>query len=187
MKLFFDIFPVLVFFITFKLFDIYVATLLTMLAALGQMLFFWLKYRRLEQVQVLSMIFIFIFGGATLAFHDPSFIKLKPTGVYWLTGIIFLASYLFGKKTLIQKMMDKNFSLPPKNWYYLNHMWTLFFIVMGFLNLYVAYTCNTNTWVNFKLFGGLGLTLLFVVLQSFYLIKHIEKKEQKVSSPSSIR
>jgi intracellular septation protein len=103
------------------------------------------------------------------------FIKLKPTGIYWLSALVFFGSNYIGKKPLIQKMMEANVTLSKKIWYRLNIAWTWFFVLMGAVNLYVAYHFNTNAWVNFKLFGGVGFTVLFVLIQAFYLTRHMDE------------
>lgn len=186
MKLLFDFFPILIFFVSYKLFGIYDATAIAMVASLIQVVFHRLKHQRYEKMHLISLAIIFILGGATLFFHNPWFIKWKPTGIYWLTSLVFLASPFVGKKPLIQKMMDGNINLPEKIWYRLNYAWALFFVLMGSANLYVAYYYDTNIWVNFKLFGGAGFTLLFVFLQAIYLTKHLVEKdvEQQPSGES---
>ncbi len=183
MKLLFDFFPIIVFFICYKFFDIYVATAVAMAASLIQVILYRIKNQAYEKMHLISLGLILVLGGATLIFHNPWFIKWKPTGLYWLAGIIFFSSSFIGKKTIIQKMMDGNISLPPKIWTRLNSAWALFFIVMGTANLYVAYNYDTNAWVNFKLFGGAGITLLFILLQAIYLARHvIDDKAIKHSS-----
>ncbi len=177
MKLLFDLFPVFLFFISYKFFGIYIATTVAMVAAVMQVMIFRLKYQRYDNMHLISLALIVILGGATLIFHDPWFIKWKPTGIYWVTAIVFLGSQLFSKKTIIQKMMENDINLPSKVWERLNYAWILFFLIMGLLNLYVAYNFNTNIWVNFKLFGGAGFTLLFVILQSVYLTQHLAEKK----------
>lgn len=172
MKLLFDFFPILLFFICYKFFGIYTATAIAMLASLVQVIFHRLKYQRYEKLHLISLALILLLGGATLFFHNPWFIKWKPTGIYWLSSIIFFGSAFFGKKTLIQKMMDGNINLPQKIWRRLNFAWALYFVLMGALNLYVAYTYDTDFWVNFKLFGGVGFMLVFVFLQAIYLTRH---------------
>ena len=124
-------------------------------------------------MHLITFCLIFVLGGATLLLHDPVFIKWKPTGIYWLTALVFLGSQFYGKKTLVQKMMENNLQLPNFAWSKLNLAWVCFFTIMGCLNVYIAYNFDTNTWVNFKFFGGLGLTLIFVVIQSLYLSKHV--------------
>lgn len=172
MKLLFDFFPILLFFVCYKLFGIYHATAVAMVASIFQVIFHRIKYQRYEKLHLVSLGLILILGGATLFFHNPWFIKWKPTGIYWLSSLIFLSSNIIGKKTIIQKMMEANVSLPQQIWKRLNLAWGIYFMLMGGLNLYVAYTFDTDVWVNFKLFGGAGFMLLFVFLQSLYLTKH---------------
>jgi intracellular septation protein len=177
MKPLFDFFPILLFFISYKFFGIYHATALAMAASIAQVFFFRIRYQHYEKMHLISLTLILVLGSATLFFHDPWFIKWKPTGIYWLTAIALLASRFFGAKTLTQKMMESNINLPPHIWYRLNYAWASFFLLIGMLNLYVAYYYTTDTWVNFKLFGGVGLTLLFVILQAFYLSQHLIENE----------
>lgn len=176
MKILFDIFPVFLFFICFKFSGIYTATFVAMAASFVQLILFRIKEQRFEKMHLISFTMIMLLGGATLFFHNPSFIKLKPTGIYWLSALAFLGSFFIGKKTLIQKMIDGNIDLPAPIWNRLNCAWAVFFILMGSINYYVAYHYNTNVWVNFKLFGGAGLTLLFVFLQALYLSRHVIEK-----------
>jgi intracellular septation protein len=177
MKLLFDFFPILLFFIVFKFFGIYTATAVAMVASVTQVLFYRLKFQHYEKMHVISLAIIMVLGGATLFFHNPWFIKWKPTGIYWLSALVFLGSSFIGSKPIIQKMMEANVQLNTKIWHRLNAAWALFFVVMGALNLYVAYHYDTDAWVNFKLFGGVGFTLLFVLIQAFYLTKHMDEKE----------
>ncbi|MGV3739669.1 MAG: septation protein A [Gammaproteobacteria bacterium] len=172
MKLLFDIFPIVLFFLAYKFFDIYYATAFAMLASVAQVLFFRVKHQHYEKLHVISLLLILTLGGATLFFHNPWFIKWKPTGIYWLSAVIFLGSHYIGKKPIIQRMMEANVQLPSKVWRRLNCAWASYFLVMGFLNIYIAYFYTTNFWVNFKLFGGVGCMLLFVFLQALYLAKH---------------
>lgn len=176
MKLLFDFFPIVLFFIVFKFWGIYTATAVAMLASLSQVVLFRLKFRRFEKMHLISFAIIMILGGATLFFHNPVFIKWKPTGIYWFTAIVFFSSSFIGSKPLIQKMMEANVSLERGIWHRLNAAWSLFFVVMGSLNLYVAYYYDTDAWVNFKLFGGVGFTLIFVLIQALYLTKHMDEK-----------
>lgn len=173
MKLLFDFFPVLLFFITFKMYGIYFATGIAIVASFLQVALFWLIHRRFDKMHVITMFLILILGGATLFFRNPVFIKWKPTGIYWATALGFLISRYASKKTLIEKMMENNIQLKTIIWRRLNIAWVIFFVMMGFFNIYIAYNFDTNTWVNFKFFGGLGLTVIFVLIQSFYLAKHI--------------
>jgi intracellular septation protein len=181
MKLLFDFFPILLFFICYKFYGIYYATALAMAGSVFQVLFYRIKHQRYEKLHLISLGLILVLGGATLFFHNPWFIKWKPTGIYWLSSIIFIGSAYIGKKPIIQKMMDKNIQLPTKIWKRLNFAWAVYFIFMGALNIYVAYYYNTDVWVNFKLFGGAGFMLIFVFLQAIYLTKHsIEPSSSKL-------
>jgi intracellular septation protein len=175
MKLLFDFFPIVLFFIVYKVSDIYTATAIAMIASLSQVAFYRLKFQHYEKMHLVSLAIIMTLGSATLFFHNPLFIKWKPTGIYWLSALVFLGSSFIGSKPLIQKMMEANVRLPQKIWHRLNIAWTLFFIFMGAVNLYVAYHYDTNAWVNFKLFGGVGFTVLFVFIQAFYLTRHMDE------------
>lgn len=176
MKLLFDFFPIVLFFIVYKLSDIYTATAVAMVASISQVTLYRLKYQHYDRMHLFSLAIIIVLGSATLMFHNPKFIMWKPTGIYWLSAVVFFSSSFIGSKPLIQKMMDSNVQLSNTIWHRLNTAWGLFFIAMGGLNIYVAYNYDMDTWVNFKLFGGVGLTLLFVLIQAFYLTKHMDEK-----------
>lgn len=173
MKLLFDFFPIFLFFIVYKVSDIYAATLAAIIATAVQVAVTWFKTRKVEPMHLVSLAIIVIFGGATLFLKDELFIKWKPTVLNWLFGIAFLASQLFGKRTLIERMLGSQIELPEPVWRRLNLSWAFFFIVLGGVNLFVLYNFTTETWVNFKLFGLLGLTFLFVILQSVYLARFL--------------
>ncbi|HUL11588.1 MAG TPA: septation protein A [Methylococcaceae bacterium] len=173
MKLLFDFFPILLFFIAYKFYDIYAATAVAIAASFLQVGVSWYKTRKIEPMHLITLAIIVIFGGATLYLQDELFIKWKPTVINWLFGSAFLASQLFGERTFIERMMGANLTLPRPVWRRLNLSWALFFMLLGGVNLFVLYTFDTDTWVNFKLFGMLGLTFVFVLLQSVYLSRHI--------------
>jgi intracellular septation protein len=175
MKFLFDFFPILVFFICYKWFGIYAATATAMVLSIIQVAFYRIKYQRYEKMHLISLVLIVVLGGATLIFHNPWFIKWKPTAIYWLTAVVFLGSTFIGKKPIIQKVMENNITLPTPIWFRLSHAWTVFFAMMGIVNIYIAYHYDTDTWVNFKLFGGAGCTLLFVLIQALYLAKHAQE------------
>jgi intracellular septation protein len=177
MKFLFDYFPIICFFIAFKLWGIYVATGVAMGASILQLAIYWLKHRRFEKLHVITSIFILVLGGSTLIFHKPIFIKWKPTIVYWIFTIVLLASQ-FSAKTLIHRMLKDKITLPHKVWSRLNLSWAIFFLILGFLNLYVVYHYDTNAWVNFKLFGTLGLMLLFIILQATYIARHLQDNKK---------
>ena len=172
MKFLFDFFPILLFFIAYKMYGIYAATIVAIAASFAQVGLFWFKHRRFETTHLITLGIIVIFGGATLLLQDEMFIKWKPTVLNWLLGLGFLGSQFIGKQTIAQRMMGKNIILSASGWSHLNLSWSAFFIAMGFLNLYVVYNFDTDTWVNFKLFGILGLTFAFVIAQAFYLSRH---------------
>ena len=179
MKLLFDFFPIMLFFLAYKFFGIYIATAAAILASIGQVSGFWLKNRRLEKMHVITLVLIVVLGGATLLLHNEMYIKWKPTAINWVFALVFLLSQWFAKKPLIQSMMETNINLPALIWKRLNLCWVVFFIAVGAANIYVAYHFDTNTWVNFKLFGVLGLTVLFVIIQAIYLTRHITPQQDQ--------
>lgn len=174
MKFLLDFFPIVFFFITFKMYDIYVATAVLIIASLIQTCAHWLMHRKFEKMHVITLVLVCVFGGLTLLLQDEMFIKWKPTVINWLFAVAFIASQFIGKKSLIQHMMGDHMTLPSGVWLRLNIAWTLFFIALGIANLYVAYHFDTETWVNFKLFGLLGCTFVFVIAQSLYVARFIE-------------
>lgn len=179
MKFLFDFFPILLFFIAYKVYDIYVATAVAIAASFIQVGWFWLQNRRVEKMHVITLVLMVVLGGATLLLHDEAFIKWKPSVVNWLFGAVFIGSQFIGKKPIVQRMMEASVELPQKVWNQLNSAWALFFIAMGFLNLYVAYNFDTDTWVNFKMFGMLGLTFLFILGQAFFIGRYVKEPEQQ--------
>lgn len=180
MQLFFDFLPIVLFFIVYKFFGIYAATGAAMAVSLLQVVIHWMKHRSVSNLQLINLILIGVLGGSTLLLHNELFIKWKPTALYWALGIAFLWSQLFAQKPLIQRLLEKNIILPPSVWLNLSRTWVVFFGIMGLLNIIVAYSFDTNTWVNFKLFGILGLTILFTILQAIYLAKHIKENPEKL-------
>jgi len=174
MKLLFDFFPIILFFIAFKLYGIYTATAVAIVASFAQVGWYWLKHKRFENTHLITLVIIVVFGGATLLLEDELFIKWKPSVLNWVFGVAFLASHFIGKKTIVERMMGGNINLPTGVWSKLNASWVVFFIALGFINLYVVYNFDTDTWVNFKLFGMMGLTLLFVIAQAAYMSRHME-------------
>ena len=187
MNIFFDFLPIILFFVAYKFgggiyqwdgqeYDIkgiYVATAVMIVATLLQTAFTWLRHRKIEKSNMITLILVVTLGGATLWLQNPDFIKWKPTAVNWLFALGFVGARLFTDKTLLERMMSEHIQLPIHVWLKLNSAWILFFIGSGLANLYVAFNFSEETWVNFKLFGLLGLTILFVIAQSLYLSKHI--------------
>ncbi len=205
MKFLFDLFPVILFFASFSWakknlaaaqavadrylsafvagpqipessVPILIATALAIIASALQIVYLLLRKKKIEATLWVSLIVITIFGGATIYFGSEEFIKWKPTVLYWLFGGALLLAQLIFRKNLIRAMMEKKIQLPDAIWQKLNMAWVLFFILMGILNLYVAFWggFETSTWVSFKLFGGMGLMLVFVIGQSIYLSRHLK-------------
>jgi len=179
MKFLFDFFPILFFFIAYKFFDIYVATAVAIASTFLQIAISWFKTRTVASMQLVTLAVILIFGGLTLYLHDEQFIMWKPTVINWLFGGAFLVTHLVGQKTAIERMLGTNLTLPNPVWRRLNLGWVIFFLCMGAANLYVMSHFDRDTWVNFKLFGMLGLTLVFVVLQSLYLSRYMAEPNPK--------
>jgi len=179
MKMLFDFFPVLLFFIVYKMVDIYMATAVLIAACAVQTFGHRLIKGRFENAHLITLVLVALFGGLTLFLQDETFIKWKPTAINWLFSIIFIGSQFIGDKTIIERMMGANITLPKPVWIRLNIAWSLFFILLGALNLYVAFSFDTDTWVNFKLFGLMGLTFAFIIIQSFYLMPYL--KETNIS------
>src|SRR5512134_2798665 len=178
MKFLFDFFPVILFFIAFKLAGIYVATGVAIAATFVQVGWLKLRGRRVEPMLWASLGIIVLFGGATLFLQDETFIKWKPTVLYWLFGAVLAGGALLGRN-LIRLMLSEQVQLPDAVWSRLNWSWIGFFAFMGALNLYVAYNYSTDLWVNFKLFGGMGLMLVFVLAQALVLARFIEEKDER--------
>jgi intracellular septation protein len=176
MKLLFDLFPVLLFFIAFKLYGIYAATAVAIGASFAQIGWLLLRKRKIDKMLWVSLGVITIFGGATLLFGNPTFIKWKPTVLYWLFAAILATGALVFRKNLVRSIMEKQVSLPDPVWNRLLASWIGFFAAMGALNLYVAYNYSLDAWVNFKLFGGMGLMFVFVLLQGLMLARHVHDK-----------
>jgi len=176
MKFLFDLFPVILFFVAFKLADIYVATGVAIGASVLQVAWLKLRGKRVDPMLWASLAIIGVFGGATLLLQNETFIKWKPTVLYWLFGAVLATSALLFRRNLLRSMLSEQMQLPDAVWSRLNLSWAGFFAFMGAANLYVAYNYSTDLWVNFKLFGGIGLMLLFVVAQSVFLAKYVAEK-----------
>ncbi|OIQ00319.1 MAG: septation protein A [Zetaproteobacteria bacterium CG2_30_46_52] len=179
MKMLIDFLPVALFFIVYKAEDIYVATAVLIIASAIQTVGYRLWKGKFEQSHVITLILVAAFGGLTLMLHDEMFIKWKPSVINWLFGAVFIGSMWIGDKPIIQRMLGGQVNLPTEVWSKLNIAWASFFIVLGFINLYVVYNFDTDTWVNFKLFGMLGLTLAFIVAQSLYMAKFMQDEKKQ--------
>ena len=177
MKFLFDLLPVVLFFVAFKLANIYVATATAIATTFVQVAWLKLRGKRVGPMLWASLAIIAVFGGATLLLQNEIFIKWKPTVLYWLLGAVLAGIALMFRRNLVRVMLSEQVQLPDPVWDRLNWSWVAFFAFMGALNLYVAYNYPTDLWVNFKLFGGMGLMLLFVVAQAFFLARHVEDKQ----------
>lgn len=207
MKLFYDLLPVILFFVGYhnasfvventpvgqwidlNQSEVIVATIIAtgiaIVASFIQVAGFWLKNKRFERMHIFSLLLISGLGGITIAFGNPAFIQWKPTVLNWVFAGAFLGSQFLGKSNLVERMMGAQIKLPAPIWLRLNLSWVVFFIMSGFANLYVAFyyaieldeKTRMDNWVDFKLFGLMGMTLVFVVAQAFYLTRHIQEEE----------
>jgi len=205
MKLLFDFLPIILFFATFKVAEgrrewaaqfasdhlgfvvnggvvgvseapVLLATVVVILATLAQVAWIIAKGRKVDTMLWVSLALVTVFGGATIWFHNETFIKWKPSVLYWVMGLTFWLSQLIFRKNLLRALIGEQLTLPAGVWQRLNFMWVAFFAFMGLLNLYVAYSFSTDAWVNFKLFGGIGLMFAFTVAQGFYISRHVENE-----------
>lgn len=182
MQLLFDFLPIIAFFVAYKLADIYVATIVLIVAVVLQSGIQWVRKRKFNAMHLVSAGLVLVFGGLTLAIHDKSFIMWKPTIVNWLFAAAFLASQLprFGGKPMVQRLMsatESGVDLSADSWRHLNLMWVAYFIILGIANLVVFRNFDEATWVNFKLFGMLGLTLVFIVAQGMWIASRAEESK----------
>lgn len=203
MKFIFDLFPVFVFFGVYMLAErmpdlavslttdllaamgldtqfapsqgpIMVATAAAIVATIGQVVYLMARRRPVDKMLWISLVIIVVMGGLTLALHDATFIKWKPTVLYWVFGTVLLVSDLLLRRNLIRKMMEAQLTLPDPVWRLVNLSWVGFFVLMGALNLYVAFNFSESVWVKFKLFGGMGLMFVFALGQGFLLQRYAE-------------
>ena len=201
MKILFDLFPVILFFVTFKFagknleaaqtlanaigyqaepsqLPVLLSTAAAIAATIAQVL--WVKWRhgKVDTMLLVSFSIITLFGGATLLLHDETFIKWKPTVLYWVFATALILSNWLFKKNLMRALLQEKLTLPNKVWNQVSLSWSLFFITLGIINLYVAFNFSTDTWVNFKLFGATGMMLVFILLQTMALSKYIEEDKE---------
>jgi intracellular septation protein len=200
-KILFDLFPIILFFAAYQVGEknpeqatawlgalgiildsgakpgVFLATVVAIAATFAQITWVWLRHRKVETMLWVSLALIVVFGGATLFLHDETFIKWKPTVLYWLFALSLGLAPLLFERNLIRLMMEKNVTLPDAVWTRLNLAWAGFFALMGVANLWVAMNFSTDAWVNFKMFGSLGLMLVFIVAQTLYLSRHIKEDE----------
>ncbi len=200
MKLLFDLFPVILFFIAFKyaettpevaaswvtgllgvpvadpkLAPILLATVVVIAATVIQIAWVWLRHGKVDKMLWVSLVLVVVFGSLTLIFQNEAFIKWKLTILDWVFAISMIFSTLVLKKNAIRAMLGEQLKLPDAVWNKLNYAWIAFFTAMGALNLVIAYNFSTDTWVNFKVFGSMGLMLLFMIAQGALLWKYLEE------------
>jgi len=183
MKLLLDFLPVIIFFTVYKFSgDIILATAVLIPATLLQMAYTWFRTHRIEKMQLVTLGLVIVLGGATVLFDNKAFIQWKPTVVNWLFAAAFLISQFIGNKPIVQRLMESSIELPTRVWSRLNIGWVAFFIIMGIANLAVVYTLSEEAWVNFKLFGMLGCTLVFIIGQGFYISRHMPEQSENSES-----
>lgn len=204
MKFLFDFLPIALFFIAYKFFAslppalistvnsipyvtlsqteprdaIIFATLVLLISSILQNLLHWISYRRLEKMHLISLGLLLVFGTLTIVFKDPNFIKWKVTIINILFAVALLLSMFIGKKTLMERMMSQSISLPKAIWNNVTVMWVGFFFFIAISNYIVAFYFpgkDDINWVNFKLFGLLGLTIVFMIIQGIYLSRHVKE------------
>lgn len=181
MKFLFEIFPVLVFFVAFKFYGIMVATAAAIGATVLQAGWSWFRHGKVERMMLINLAIIVTLGGATLILHNETFIKWKPTALYWAFALTLGISELVFRKNLMRSMMGSQMTLPDPVWKRVNLSWVIFFALMGAANLYVAFHFSTDTWVNFKLFGGIGLLIVFAIGQALALSRYLESESEEKS------
>ena len=170
-KFLFDLFPIILFFIAFKIYDIFIATAVAIIATLLQIIYVYLKDKKVEKVLLFNGVMITFLGGLTILLQDKMFIMWKPSVLYWCFALILLFSNLFLKKNLVQMALGKQVELKNKFWNVINWYTSIFFVLLGFINLYVAYNFSEDTWVNFKLFGITGLLFIYMIFLGIYISK----------------
>jgi intracellular septation protein len=178
LKFLFDFLPVIVFFVAFKVADIFVATALAIAVSVAQVGWVLARRRKVAPMQWASLGIIVVFGGATLILRDEMFIKWKPSVLYWLFGLVFLGGLAF-RANLVRAVIGEGVSLPEAIWTRLAIAWGVFFLSMGTLNLWVVYHFSTDAWVNFKVFGSMGLIVAFVIAQALWLSRYVQDEPAK--------
>ena len=178
MKILSDLLAVILFFATYTLTkNIVWATAVALVIGVLQAAFTWIRHKKLDTMQWVSLALIVVFGGATLLAHDETFIKWKPTVLYSCMALALWGGWVFARRNFIRSLMQAQLPLPDRVWQHLMHAWAGFFSFMAVLNVWVAYHFDTDTWVNFKLFGGMGLMVVFVMAQALYLSRHMQDSE----------
>ena len=183
MQLLFDFAPFIAFYLGYKLSgdNFFFATGVLIVAVIVQVAVQWVRHRKVSPMLLVSAVLVMIFGTITLIVHDKLFLQWKFSIVNWLFSMAFLASHFFGERPLIERIMGENVTLLRAQWLRLSWAWVVYFLVMGALNLYVAYNFEESVWVNFKLYGTIGLTILFALAQGFWLASKMQQTESRTS------
>lgn len=176
-KFFFDFFPLILFYAVYKKYDLYMASGVIMAASFLQVAYSLMKHKKVENMHLISFVVVTIMGAATIILRNEMFLKWKITAVNILFGCAFLFSHFVGKKVIIERMLDGKIELPKKQLHVLNIMWTIFFFFLAIANTYIIYNFSTDTWVNFKVYGVLILTLIFTLIQGTYIAIHLREKQ----------
>lgn len=169
MQLLFDFFPLIAFFVAYKFAGIFVATGVIIAAVLVQTAVQWVRHRKVSSMALISAALVLVFGGLTLWIHDEAFIKWKVTVVNWLFAAGFFISQFVGERPMIQRLIGTSVTLERRLWLQLNSVWAAFFLALGAINIYVMHSFSTDVWVNFKVYGLFGLTIVFALLQGVWL------------------
>jgi intracellular septation protein len=159
------------------------ATLVVIVATLAQIGIIFARGKKPDLMLWITFVLVVVLGGATVWFHNATFIKWKPSVLYWAMGLTFWVSQTLFRKNLLQSLIGDQLELPAAVWQRLNFAWIGFFALMGLLNLYVAYSYSTSTWATFKAFGATGLMLVFMLAQGLYLSRHIKPEPEGAATP----
>lgn len=173
MKQLLDFLPLLVFFVAYKIYDLRTATYALIAATALALIYSWFRFRRIEKMMLVAFVLVLIFGGLTIYFGQLKFLEWKVTILYLLFASALLISQWWLKTPLIKRMLQKEIQLPDQVWRRLNFAWALFFIACAIANLYVAFYMSQDAWINFKVFGITGLTLIFSLLSGVYIYRHL--------------
>ncbi len=187
-----DFFPLILFFTAYKLYGMFTAIAVLIVATFVQVAYLWFRYREVKQMHIITLVLVTLFGGLSIYFQDVTFIKWKVSVINWLFAVIVIGSQFIGKKTIMQRLMGSQISMPEPIWRKVNLSWGVFFTVVGFLNVYVAFYYQLDqteevreaTWVNFKVFWLMGLTLAFSLIQMLFISKYIDAEDSATPEQS---
>lgn len=161
-----------IFFAVFKVYGIYPAIASAIALYGAQLGFMYFKNKRVEKMQLVTFLSVLILGGASLLFQNELFFKWKPSVVYWALAVAIIVAQFIRHKPSIEALLAQSLQLPARIWYRLDYVWASFFVILGFMNLFVAYQYSTDIWVYFKLFGTIGAFVVFIVFQMVWLSRY---------------